>query len=245
MPTIEGDFEPLASTFLRRRVGDIRGQWSLLGAVAYDYWTSGGLDETMVTDNEIQFTLFSDSTTFEIVKYETHSLPADPTNTVTCSVIHDTSFTVVPNPTVALGGSTGICQGDDGAVAVEVTNLDSGFAYVPTWSVSAGVDTIEVSGGFELHVSDTIGVQEDPTAPITFSVVVKDNNGCESATETFNMDILATPVLDLVSGVASICVLSLNRMHASRHSEYGVGFECHTGDLPLGIPGVQFEPVLR
>ena len=176
------------------------------GTVAYDYWTSSGLDETMVTDNEIQFTLFSESTTFEVVKYETHSMQRDPTNTVTCSVMQDTSFTVVPNPLVALNGSTGICQGDDGAVAVEVTNLNSGFAYVPTWSVSAGVDTIEVNGGFELHVSDTIGVQEDPTAPITFSVVVKDNNGCESATETFTMDILATPVLDLVGELPeSVC----------------------------------------
>ena len=206
MPTIEGDFDHLPPPFCEGELVTFEDNGASSGAVAYDYWTSGGLDETMVTDNEIQFTLFSDSTTFEIVKYETHSLPADPTNTVTCSVIHDTSFTVVPNPTVALNGSTGICQGDDGAVAVEVTNLDSGFAYVPTWSVSAGVDTIEVNGGFELHVSDTIGVQEDPTAPITFSVVVKDNNGCESAAETFTMDILATPVLDLVGELPeSVC----------------------------------------
>ena len=206
MPTILAGLNHLPPPFCEGELMTFEDNGPSAGAVAYDYWTSSGLDEMMVTDNEIQFTLFSDSTTFEVVKYETHSLPSDPTNVVTCSVGMDTSFAVVPNPTVALGGNTGICQGDEGAVAVEVTNLDSGFAYVPTWFVSAGVDTVEVSGGFELHVLDTIGVQEDPTAPITFSVMVEDNNGCQSATETFNMDILAKPVLDLVSGLPqSVC----------------------------------------
>ena len=206
MPTILAGLNHLPPPFCEGELMTFEDNGPSAGAVAYDYWTSSGLDEMMVTDNEIQFTLFSDSTTFEVVKYETHSLPSDPTNVVTCSVGMDTSFAVVPNPTVALAGNTGICQGDEGAVAVEVTNLDSGFAYVPTWFVSAGVDTVEVSGGFELHVLDTIGVQEDPTAPITFSVTVEDNNGCQSATETFNMDILAKPVLDLVSGLPqSVC----------------------------------------
>ena len=123
LPVIEAVFDHLPPPFCDGELMTFRDDGIVIGDVSYDYWTSGGLDEMMVSDNEIQFTLFSEETTFEVTKYETHVAPDDPMDSLTCSVILDTTFAVVANPVLAINGNPGICQGEGGMVVLEVTNL--------------------------------------------------------------------------------------------------------------------------
>lgn len=167
------------------------------GSVVYDYWTSTGLDDMQVSNTTTSFALQSPSTVFEVTKYESNAIQGIQT---ICSVMATETFEVIPNPVISLDGTAGICQDGTGSVVCEVSDADSDFLYAPTWTASSNADTTMVNLGptsFALDVMSTEGITPESQSNLVFSVYVKDDNGCTSETMSLDMQVLATPILDI------------------------------------------------
>ena len=169
--------------------------------VTYDYWTSAGLDVMNEVSNTVSFSLQSEETTFEVTKYRAYFAQAD---TIYCSTLGTESFDVIGNPVIAVDGDAGICQDGLGSVVCEVSDPDSTFLYTPTWTASANADTSVVNLGatsFGLDVASVNGITTAPEPNLVFSVYVKDDNGCTSETVSYEMQVVATPILDITDGL--------------------------------------------
>ena len=165
------------------------------GNVVYDYWTSTGIDETQVTDNVTTFVLQSDTTIFEVTKYESNAIQGVQT---ICSVMETQVYAVIANPVISVDGTPGICQDGVGNVICEVNDHNSAFTYSPVWTASANATAAESqpsNSEFVLTVGSADGVTVEPSESLVFSVYVKDDNGCNSETLSFDMEVVATPIL--------------------------------------------------
>ena len=169
--------------------------------VTYDYWTSAGLDIMNEVNNTVSFPLQSEETTFEVTKYRAYFIQAD---TLYCSTSGTEGFDVIANPVIAVDGDAGMCQDGLGSVVCEVSDPDSTFFYTPTWTASANANTSLVNLGatsFGLAVASANGVTTTSEPNFVFSVYVKDDNGCTSETVSHEMQVVATPILDITDGL--------------------------------------------
>ena len=169
--------------------------------VTYDYWTSAGLDVMNEVNNTVSFSLQSEETTFEVTKSRAYFAQAE---TIYCSTFGTESFDVIANPVIAVDGDAGICQDGLGSVVCEVSDPDSAFLYTPTWTASANANTSVVNLGatsFGLDVASANGVTTASEPNLIFSVYVKDDNGCTSETVSYEMQVVATPILDITDGL--------------------------------------------
>ena len=169
--------------------------------VTYDYWTSAGLDVMNEVNNTVSFSLQSEETTFEVTKSRAYFAQAE---TIYCSTFGTESFDVIANPVIAVDGDAGICQDGLGSVVCEVSDPDSAFLYTPTWTASANANTSVVNLGatsFGLDVASANGVTTASEPNLIFSVFVEDDNGCTSETVSYEMQVVATPILDITDGL--------------------------------------------
>ena len=163
----------------------------------YDYWTSVGLDIMGDGSSTVSFSLQNDETIFEVTKYLTHS---DGGVSTICSVTDSANFNVIANPVISIDGSEGICQDGFSTLICEVNDPDIDFLYFPTWTASANADTTSADlspSSFTLQVTSANGVNAASDPNLIFSVFVKDNNGCTSETVSFDMEVLATPIISI------------------------------------------------
>jgi len=176
------------------------------GDVVYDYWTSAGFEESQVPNNSTSFSLQSESTIFEVTKYETNANQGELT---VCSVMEEVTFDVIANPVISVDGNSGICQDGMGSVICEVSNPNNAFDYTATWtsSANASAQASQPSDSiFVLSVESLNGVTINSPDPLLLSVYVEDNNGCKSDILSFNMEVLETPVLSIAQELeASQC----------------------------------------
>lgn len=205
--------------------------------ITYDYWTSAGLDVTGEVSNTVSFQLQSAETTFEVTKYA--SYPIQGTTTV-CSVMEPMGFEVIPNPVISVNGNAGMCQDGVGSIVCDVSDPIGGFTYQPIWTASSNADTSEVvlgPGSFSLQVSTVNGINVAPEPDLVFSVYVKDNNGCLSETEPYNMQVVATPVLAITDSLMDeLCSPTQDCMQVALLNEdlSGVGVEYFWDNEPGG-----------
>ena len=165
--------------------------------VTYDYWTSAGLDVMNEVSNTVSFSLQSEETTFEVTKSRAYFAQAD---TIYCSTFGTETFDVIANPVIGVDGDAGICQDGVGSVVCEVIDPNGAFIYTPTWTASSNADTSVVNLGatmFGLDVASANGVTPEAEPNLIFSVYVKDDNGCLSETVSYDMQVVATPILDI------------------------------------------------
>lgn len=167
-----------------------------LNNISYTYWTSGGLESEDDPSNAISFTLFSEATEFEVTKHEVNLIQGVGT---TCSIMETYAFDVIANPVISLEANAGICQDGSGVVTCEVSDPDPSFTYDVTWTGSSNVSADQLNGDpFVLQVNSAPGVTPEPSEPLTFTAYVEDSNGCVSEQESIEIDVLATPILEIV-----------------------------------------------
>jgi len=165
------------------------------GNTAYDYWTSGGVELNGEPSPSMSFTLFAEATTFEVTKVVGY--PAQGSFTY-CSTFGTQTFDVVANPVISLDGSAGICQDGEGTVVCEISDENPDWDYSVTWTGSSNVDAdANPNDPFELTVSSADGVTPSPSEPLSFTAFVTDENGCVSEQESYDMEVLATPILEI------------------------------------------------
>jgi len=195
MPVLEMTFTVEEAPYCEGEVVSFEDTNTDGGNVVYDYWTSAGLDEMQVADNATSFVLQSDTTIFEVTKYESNSIQGVQT---VCSVMDTELYVVVANPVISLDGNPGICQDGVGTVVCEVNDPNSSFTYSSEWTASANATATYSQPSdsvFVLTVTSEDGVTVNASEPLVFSFFVKDNNGCSSETLSLDMEVVATPVL--------------------------------------------------
>jgi gliding motility-associated-like protein len=167
--------------------------------ISYTYWTSGGLESEDDPSNAISFTLFSEATEFEVTKHEVNLIQGVGTM---CSVMESFTFDVIANPLISLEANAGICQDGSGIVSCEISDPDPSFTYDVTWTGSSNVNANQMNGDpFVLEVSSASGITPEPSEPLIFTAYVEDNNGCVSEQESIEVDVLATPILEIIDSL--------------------------------------------
>ena len=167
--------------------------------ISYTYWTSGGLESQDDPSNAISFTLFSEATEFEVTKHEINLIQGLGTM---CSHMETYAFDVIGNPVISLEANVGICQDGSGLVTCEVSDPDPSFTYEVTWTGSTNVNANQVNGDpFVLEVSSAPGITPEPSEPLMFTAYVEDNNGCVSEQESIEVEVLATPILEITDSL--------------------------------------------
>ena len=167
--------------------------------ITYTYTTNTGIDSTS-SANSLEFTLQDPMTLLEATKSELHEF--SPSESITCSVNFEVDFVVESRPVISLEGNAGICQDGEGSIECVVSDPVAGFTYVPTWTNSSNVEQVNATNGdLILEVVSEPGVEIPASAPLEFSVLVTDDNGCVSDEAAHEMKVLSTPIIEVVDGL--------------------------------------------
>ena len=157
---------------------------------SYSFFATTGLELDNVNSSQTSFELIADSTVFEVTKSLLHVQGED---SLVCSAQFDSTFVVFAPPTVALTGPSGICQGQEATLTFEVTNLPDSILLPPIWVHG---DTYSYTDSAnQTTLVPNIGPGAEPSEAMVVELRVEDNRGCSSDSETWTVDVLATPEL--------------------------------------------------
>ena len=164
----------------------------------YDYLTSSGIDIQGTADNSLQFPLITPGTTLEVTKVEINLIQGTGT---ACTATWDTTLTVYENPFISLDYDSGICQDDSAQVTCILNNPDNNLTYTHTWGVSDNGVLFE-NGSQENVLVHPINWQDTQSPEnLVVDCVVESSAGCVSNSVQVDIEVGATPILDILDGL--------------------------------------------